>query len=136
VANVSLTLDAVLTTKPTASNGCGSGGTSGPVFKITLSAQHRSAESQASATVQVIDSPGSFEVLPIPANQRSTVAYLRSLDSSPIMLRLTFESSDPVEIPLAGQDPWLQGFPNDDRLATLAVQGSGRIEWIAAGGIV
>lgn len=135
-ANVSITLKGSLTTRPAACNGAGSGSTSGPVFSISLDAANRSASSQVGATVQSIDNPSAFEALPIPASQRSTLVYLRGLDLAPLILRLTFEVSSAVEIPLAGNSPFLSCFAADDRVTEVAVKGQGRIEWLAAGGIV
>lgn len=86
--------------------------------------------------MQVIDSADDFEVLGIPANQATTVALVQILDMSPFMLRLTFESSGQREVPVAGLGLWVQEFPADDRVTELAVQGQGRIGWLAGGQIV
>jgi hypothetical protein len=136
VANVSISLQGALTTRPASCNGASSGSTSGPVFTLGLPSALRSATSQVGGTIQTIDSAASFEALPIPANQRTTLAYLRGLDIAPLIMRLTFETSDPVEIPLGSNAPFLSGFAADDRVTEIAIKGQGRIEWLAAGGIV
>jgi hypothetical protein len=135
-ANVSISLQGALTTRPASCNGASSGSTSGPVFTLGLPSALRSATSQVGATIQTIDSAASFEALLIPTNQRTTLAYLRGLDIAPLIMRLTFETSDPVEIPLGSNAPFLSGFAADDRVTEIAIKGQGRIEWLAAGGIV
>jgi hypothetical protein len=136
VGNVSLTLNGALTARPASCNGVGSGGASGPTFPLLLSPANRAVASQGGQTVQVIDSADDYEVLGIPANQATTVALVQLLDMSPFMLRLTFESSAQVEIPVAGNGLWVQEFPADDRVTELAVKGQGRISWLAGGQIV
>ena len=106
------------------------------MFQLSLAAANRSATSLSSSTVQVIDSPGGFEALPIAANQRSTFVYLHALDISPWAIRLTFETTAQAVIPLSGSGTWMQEFPSDDRVMLVEVQGQGRIEWTASGGIV
>ncbi len=100
-ANVTIQLQGALSTKPAAPCGVGSGGTTGPVFVLGLATANRSATQLTSATSQTIDSPASFEVLP-----------------------------------LGGNGNFLQEFPPDDRVVTVAIQGQGRIEWLASGAIV
>jgi hypothetical protein len=134
--NVSIQLQGALSTKPAASCGVGSGGTTGPNFVLSLATANRSATQLTSATSQTIDSPAAFEVLPIPTNQRSTLIYLRGQDLAPLRVRLTFEVSATIEVPLGGNGNLMQEFPTDDRVVTVAVQGQGRIEWLASGAIV
>ena len=135
-SNATIELRGAILTRPAAANACGSSSSSGPVFQLSLAAANRSATSLSSSTVQVIDSPGGFEALPIAANQRSTFVYLHALDISPWAVRLTFETTAQAVIPLSGSGTWLQEFPSDDRVMLVEVQGQGRIEWTASGGIV
>ena len=106
------------------------------MFQLALAPANRSATSLSSSTVQVVDSPAAYEALPIAANQRSTFVYLHALDISPWAVRLTFEATAQAVIPLSGSGTWLQEFPLDDRVTLVEVQGQGRLEWTAAGGIV
>ena len=135
--NVSIDLKGALSTKPAASCGVGSGGTTGPNFVLSLATANRSATQLTSATSQTVDSPGAFEVLPIPVNQRSTLIFLRGQDLAPLRVRLTFETSAAVELPVGGNGNFgpLE-FPPDDRVVTVAIRGQGRIEWLASGAIV
>lgn len=134
--NASIELKGAIITRPASANACGNSTTSGPVFQLALAAANRSAASLSSATVQVIASPAAYEALPIAANQRSTFVYLRGLDIGPWAIRLTFETTAQAVIPLSSNGSFLMEFPADDRVTLVELQGSGRVEWIAAGGIV
>lgn len=134
IANVSLDLRGALTSRPATCNAVNTAGSSGPTFNLALRTENKSATQEASSTLQVIDSADDFIALPIAANQRSTVIYLRTLEFAPMSLRLTFEVSDPVVLPIRGA--FLLELPADDRLTTVEIQGQGQIEWLAAGGIV
>ena len=134
--NVSIEIQGALLTRPAACNGAGPGGNSGPVITLGLAASSRSVAQQASATVQVIDSAAVFVALPIASNQRTTVVYLRVLDLAPMAMRITYEVSAQVEIPIAGSGSVLLELPPDDRATLIEIRGQGRISWLAGGGIV
>jgi hypothetical protein len=134
--NVTIEIQGALSARPAACNGAGPVGNSGPVITLGLAASSRAVTQQSSATVQVIDSAAVFVALPIAANQRSTVLYLRSLDLSPIGIRLTFEVSAVAILPVAGGGSVMLEAPPDDRISLVEVQGQGRISWLAGGGIV
>ena len=135
-ANASLDLRGRLSIKPAAANGCGSSNTSGPSFELVLSPNGRAASATASMQPQTIDSPAVFEALPLAANLRGQVIYIRSLDLQPWLVRLSFEVTAQAVIPLGGQALLLLELPADDRLTAVELQGQGRIEWTVAGGIV
>lgn len=136
IANATVELRGVLLIKPAAANGCGSSSTSGPIFNLALSPNGRAPASTVSMQPHTIDSPNAFEALPIAANLRGQVLYLRALDFGPWLVRLSFEASAQAVVPLAGQALYLSEFPVDDRLTAVELQGQGRIEWTVAGGIV
>jgi hypothetical protein len=135
-SNATIELRGAILTRPAAANACGSASSSGPVFQLALAPANRSATSLSSSTVQVVDSPAAYEALPIAANQRSTFVYLHALDLSPWAVRITFETSVQAVIPLSGSGTWMLELPADDRITLVEVQGQGRLEWTAAGGIV
>lgn len=134
--NVTIELQGALTTRPAACNGAGPVGNSGPVIMLGLAGSSRAVTQQASATVQVIDSPAAFVALPLATDQRSTVLYLRALDLQPIEVRLTFETSAQAVLPVAGGGSVLLEAPPDDRISLVEVRGQNRISWLAGGGIV
>lgn len=135
-ANAVMESRGVLLIKPAAANGCGSSRTSGPIFDLTLSPNGRAPSSTASMQPQTIDSANAFEALPIAANLRGQVLFVRALDIGPWLMRLTFETSPQAVIPIAGAGFYLSEFPADDRVTAVELQGQGRIEWTIGGGIV
>ncbi len=133
---MTIEIQGALSARPAACNGAGPVGNSGPVITLGLAASSRAVTQQSSATVQVIDSPAAFVALPIAANQRSTFLYLRSLDTAPLELRLTFEVAAQAILPVAGGGSAMLEAPPDDRISLVEVRGAGRISWLAGGGIV
>ena len=133
-SNVTVQLQGVLLTKPATCNGSGSVGSSGPVFNLALRTVNASATSEETSMAWTLDSAVAFVPLSISPSMRLTVLYLRVTTSAPILVRLTFEASAQIVVPVSGS--LLLEFPADDRVSLVELQGQGQVEWLAAGAIV
>jgi hypothetical protein len=134
VANISLDLNGYLLSRPAACNGAPGIGNSGPTFQLGLRSENRSASVDQGQTVASISSPDAFVELPWPPGLHATVFYLRTAEfPSGWRIRITYETSDPVELPIHGLI--LLETPSDDRIAGVELQGSGQYGWYAAGAI-
>lgn len=134
VANLSINLAGQLLARPATCNGAGNEGGSGPVFQLGLLTGNKSAAAEISQTATTIDSALAFEALPFQSNFRARLLYLRTKDLAAFDLRLTYEGSGIVTIPLRGTV--LLETPADDRLSLVELQGQGSLEWFAAGDLV
>jgi hypothetical protein len=133
-SNVSIDLNGYLLSRPAACNAAPGIGNSGPVFQLGLRTQNRQATIDQGQTVASIDSAGAFVTLPWPSGLLATVFYLRTAEwPSGWFLRLTYETSDPVELPIHGLI--LIETPADDRISGVQLKGAGQFGWYAAGAI-
>jgi hypothetical protein len=132
--NVSIELSGYLLSRPAACNAAPGIGNSGPVFQLGLRSANRQASVDQGQTVAIIDSADEFEALPWPTGLTATVFYLRTAEwPAGWALRITYETSDPVELPIHGMI-FLET-PADDRITGVELKGAGQFGWYAAGSI-
>jgi hypothetical protein len=133
VTAISLKLDGSLTAVPSP-NGCPTGGgavSGSTVIPLALRADNKSADTAPGNANQVIDSAAAFVALDL-GGAFGRVLYVSMATDAPMDLRITFEVSAQVVLPLRGSlGPW--ELPAADRITALEVRGQGSFRWVVYG---
>lgn len=106
---------------------------SGPQFPLALLAKNTAPKAHAGLFEQTIDSADAFEVLPFPANLRATVTYFAPLNGATFIVKYTFADDTDIEVTQVGMS--LIEHDPDNAVKGLAVKGSGKMRWLATGGL-
>ena len=105
-------------------------------FQLELQTRRRGAEAEISSKRLAVASPDAFALLGWPQLGGSQVfagqlLYVRAFEGAPWTVRVTYEASGVVDIPVHSM--LLLEAPTGDLITSVAVQGSGTIEYLVAG---
>lgn len=103
----------------------------GPVHPLVLLGTNAAPKAQAGLFEQTVDSLLAFEDLPYPANLLATVTYIAALKGVKFEVKYTFADATTATVVQIGMS--LIEHDVDNAVTGIAVKGSGKLRWLAAG---
>lgn len=107
------------------------GNTTGPVHDLTLLAKNTDPEAMSGLFEQTIDSENVAVALPFDPSLEATVTYIRTLSGATFAVTFTF--ADQTEVTISVKGTSLIEHDADNPVTGIAVQGAGKLRWLATG---
>lgn len=109
------------------------GNLSGPVYPLALWPKNAAPTAMSGLFEQTIDSPNAPVALPFDASLRATVTYVQAIDGAVFIVTYTFADATTTVLTQKGSS--LIEHDPDNAVTGIAVQGTGKIRWLATGTI-